>query len=512
MPNVNTISSNGSGLRIALEDSLKTLPVTPIWNPVEPNSYGDFGGNISTVARNPISASRQRLKGVTTDLDATAQFTVDLTQTNISDLLQGFMFANFIRKTEFGGASEVTNVDGTANEYDAAAGLDAFAAGNLIFASGFGDSANNGLKQVSSAAAAALGVVESLNDEAAPPAAAKLVLVGHQSGGGDLDVDVAGTYPALTSTVLDFTTLGINPGEMIFVGGDLTVEQFANAVNNGFKRVRSVAANRLEFDKSDQAMVAETTTSETVRLFFGRVLKNRTGTDIVCPTYQLERTLGAPDEAQPTQIQAEYVVGAVANELTMNINTADKITADLNYVGVDVEFVDGPTALKAGTRPTLQSADAFNTSSDFSRIRLAQVVEGNVAPDPLFAYVSELSLGINNNVTPAKAVGTLGAFGLTSGTFEVSSQMTAYFQNVAAVQAVRNNADVTLDFVIAKQNAGISFDLPLVSLGDARNNVEQDQPITLPLTADAASGSKISTDLDHTLLMVFFDYLPNAAQ
>ena len=110
-----------------------------------------------------------------------------------------------------------------------------------------------------------------------------------------------------------------------------------------------------------------------------------------------------------------------------------------------------------------------------------------------------------------KAIGVLGSFDVTEGTFQVDAQMTAYFSNVAAVQAVRNNSDVTLDMHMMANNAGISLDVPMIGLGDARLNVEQDQAITLPLSAEAGTGAKYDPNMDHTLLMVFFDYLPDLA-
>ena len=110
-----------------------------------------------------------------------------------------------------------------------------------------------------------------------------------------------------------------------------------------------------------------------------------------------------------------------------------------------------------------------------------------------------------------KAISVLGAFEVTAGQFNVEGTATAYFSNVTAVQAVRNNSDVTLDFSIVKGGTGakqgVTVDVPLIALGDARLNVEQDAPITLPLETAAAADRVFN----HTLLMVFWDFLPDAA-
>lgn len=504
------IDSNVTGLRIAEEASLKVLPATPDWIPYEPNSYGDFGAEITTVARNPINAGRQRKKGPTTDLDATANFNNDLTYRNMQGILQGFFFADLRRK----GEQICTGVTGTGSIYGMS-DTSGFLIGALVLASNFGIAGNNGLKTVNAVTAStSVAVDEPATDEGSPPATANLVVVGHKGAAGDLDVVAAtgGNLPRITSSALDFTTLGLIPGEWIFVGGDSASLAFSNAENNGFKRIRSISANVLEIDKSDQAMVTESSTTETVQLFFGRVLKNESDPTLQKRrSYQQERTLGAPDDATPADIQAEYIPGCIGNEFTFNMPTADKLAVDLGFIGLDGEFIDGPTTLKSGNRPTIEEQDAFNTSSDFSRIKLSQVVPGSEAPVSLFAFSQEITLSINNNATPNKALGVLGGFEVTVGNFEVGGSITAYFANVAAQKAVRDNDDITLDIIMVKSNQGIAIDLPLLTLGDGRATVELNEPITLPLNNEAASGVKLDANLDHTMLMVFFDYLPNAA-
>ena len=224
--------------------------------------------------------------------------------------------------------------------------------------------------------------------------------------------------------------------------------------------------------------------------------------DIVRRTYHLERQVGQDDDG----FMSEYLIGAVPNEFTLNLAQADKVTADLSFVACDNEQRTGAEGLKTGSRPLSAAENAINTSNDIARIKLSQVSTDDATVTPMFAYATDLTLSLNNNVTPNKAIGTLGAFDTSAGTFEVGGSMTVYFADVAAIQAVRNNADVTLDIAMTTQNAGILIDVPLLSLGDGRLNIEQDQAITLPLETNAAE-----SDFGYTMAMMFFHYLPDAA-
>jgi len=499
------IASNITGLRFAEEESIGVLPTSPapVWYPLEPNSYDDFGGELTRIARNPINPSRQRKKGNIVDLDSSGGFETDLTQENLQRILQGFFFADLRTKSE----KSVAVISGSPLAYQVTAGTD-FEAGDLIAGKGFVSSANNGLGLVT---ASASGSVTRTGLVAATGQSGIVSRVGYQFASGDAEIDASGVFPRLVTTAKDCTDFGLIPGEFCFLGGDASITQFATVANNGWVRVKSVGTDFIEFDKASDTMVTDAGTGKTIRLFFGRVLKNELGTTIKRRTYQLERTLGASETTQPTQIQSEYIVGAVPSEFELTLNTADKATCSLMFMGTDNEQRSGVTGVKAGSRPALVESDMFNTSSDIKRTKLAVVSNNNEAPLPLFGFITELTMTINNNLEPNKAIGVLGSFEVTEGTFQIDASMTAYFSDVAAVQAVRNNSDVTLDFHMVQGNAGISIDIPMIGLGDGRLNVEQDQAITLPLSAEAGTGAKYDPNMDHTLLMVFYDYLPDLA-
>ena len=258
-------------------------------------------------------------------------------------------------------------------------------------------------------------------------------------------------------------------------------------------------------------MVADTAAAKTIQVFFGRVLKNETGTDIVRRTYNVERQLGAPDDASPTEIQSEYLVGATPNEMTLNIPTSDKAMIDLAFVAMDHETRTGAVGIKSGTRAAAIEESAFNTSSNVPLINLAVVSDTDENPTPLFAFAEEMSIVINNNVSPDKAIGVLGGFDASYGNFEVNGSMTAYFMDVNSIAAIRNNSDVTMDMHLVKENAGITVDVPLMSLGDGRLDATQNEAIRIPLSQEAAIGTGAIAGYTHTMLMCFWDYLPDAA-
>jgi hypothetical protein len=486
--------SNIVGLRVAEESAVpKVLPGTPIWEPQQPNSFGDFGGDVKNEARSFITPDRQKRKGTVVDLDASVGFTTDFTTRALLSTMQGFMCANWRKK------AELVPTAVAAGSYTVAANGATFLTNSLLFAEGYNTAGNNGLKLVTASTAVAV-TVAGLAVEAT--ATGLITRVGHQGAAGDLTITVNAGIAALGSTALNFTTLGLIPGEWVYIGGDQATERFATAASNGFYRIRTISANAIVFDRAPDNVATDAGATRTIRIFMGNAIKNEADPALqVYRTYQAER-LYANDTI-------EYVTGAMPNKLTIQTKTASKLTAELELVGLDHETAVAP---KAGTRPAHRAQTAFSSSTDYSRLRLIDDGTGV----SLATYLTDIKLMIDNGVDPDKAIGYTGGVDHSVGDFMVGGTVEAYFSTMAAVQAVRNNTTVALDFAVVanvftqgvgNQATGFVFDVPAIDLGDGRLKVEKDKKVKLPLNI-AATGH---ATLDHTLLVVFYPYLPQAA-
>lgn len=640
--NVNKQDSNSTNLSYAVEDSAATLPVTPTWYQLEPNSYKDYGADVKTKARMPINSSRQLKKGVVVDIDGSAGFQQDLTPENFQAFAECFLCAVARDKDD----TAVPVVDGTGNAYQPTSGGTVFQASDLILAkdaTSAADDLNLGLKVVTGTPTATnvavtdTGLVDgtgqvitisrvgfqfssgvaSIDANGGTGGLPRLVLTNvaatstltgdgteaadtstvtingivytfqttltagsagavhvHRAGsaagtltnlfrainnsGGTPGTDysttgtgantyVTATNPTGTTVVITAilagtigntyttttagtshvswtgavmasgagrggNTFGLIPGEFVYIGDDSATHTFATAVDAGFCRVRAVGAGYIDFDKTQFTMTDDNGSGKTLRIYFGRVIKNESdATLIIKRSLQLERSMSFTDTAQVTQIQAEYMLNCLANEVKVDMKTADIIRMEYGFLANTNELVESTTGLKSGNRPTLLDADAFNTTSDVSFTKLAIVTTGDAAPRALFSYFTDLTMDIKNNVKQNKAIGVLGAFDSTFGFFQCKGSLTAYFTDVAEMQSVKDNDSITLETHLVKFNKGISFDFPLLTMSKAMADVKINEPIMIPLEGDAATAKIIDTTLDHTLLCVFWDYLPTVA-
>ena len=507
-----TIDSNQTGLSFAEEVALKTLPTTGVppvisatWNGLEPNSYSDFGAKFTSVARQTINQSRQQQKGTLSGLDATANFQMDLTQHNFTKLGQGYFFANLREKytTKPINGTQIVITGVTATQYQAASGLGAFLPGHIVKARNFLNAANNGMAIVTAAAAGTLTTAAPRIVETTPPANAAVAVVGFQFPAGDLSISTIGGLAVLTSATIALDTqLGLIAGEGLFIGGDTAATQFVTMPNGGYAMIQSVSGKSAILTTASLAPVADTGAGQTVQVFFGSVLKNEQPGAILRRSYTLERTLGFDG----TGTQAEYLVGSIPNEMTLNLAQSAKATLDLTFVGMDVVNRTGALGPYSGTRVAALGEQPFNTSQHVYSSRLYVLNSATSQPTGLYGYASDIKVMVNNQTKADKAIGTLGSIDATSGDFMVTANLTSYFTTVAAVDAIRQNDSVGLNVVLASANAGIILDIPLLTIGDGQNKVAKDAAITVDITATAAECAN-----GYTALMNFFEYLPTLA-
>lgn len=501
-----TANSNVTGVAVAEETTPKVLPGSPVWRDRPVNSYSDFGGEVSTVAADPINRSRQNQRGTVTDLDASGGYNIDMNN-DLTEDMQGFFFADAHEKVDtqpLNGAAVVITALSGAGVFSAASGLSAFPVGAIVYASGFDRKQNNVASKVTAATSTTLTTDASGIAEASPPSTARVRQVGYEFGSGDLAMTVGTATVTLSSTAGDWLNLDLQVGEWVFIGGDDAGTRF-NA-GYGYGRVQSKDNDDVVLDNvawTGGTLATDAGTGKTIRVFAGTFIRNeKTPSLIVTRTYQVERTLGEDDDGT----MSEYLTGAVANELTLNIPLTDKHTADFGYMALDNEQRTGADGVKSGTHTELAKQVPYNASSGVFRLQMSILDETTLNPTAMFGYASDATFTINNNATATKAIGSLGGIDINVGNFVVGGSVTAYFTQVEAVQAIRNNADVGFNAILAQANKGLVYDVPLLGVGGGRLNVEKDAPITLPVENMGAEN-----DEGYTMSYTSFAYLPTVA-
>ena len=498
------VSTNTVSLAVAREDSLAVLPGSPKWKLLEPNSIGSYGATINTVSRNPISKDRQRKKGTITDLDSAVEFEADLTMEHVTTFLAAFVFALPNGPNVYGDqeTDTITGVDGTAEEYDVSANGD-LAAGQLIYCRGFTNSDNNGLKTVAAGSTGtAIAVEEDLVTEGSPPDNARIEVCGFEGAAGDLEIDASGN---LISTVLDFTTLDLTVGQVIWIGGTATLNRFAldisSSVNRGWARITAIAANELTLDKKTSTYQTDNGAAKEIHVYFGHFIRNVSVDDVDYDeaSYQFELTL--PDlEAVGTDCY-EYAKGNYCNTLAFSLPLADKATCSFGFVGTDTEPPDTSRATGADTPLLPVQTTAFNTSADIARLRITEVDETG-----LTTYFKSLTLTLNNNASPEKALANLGAVFMNVGNFDVNIEAQVLFTNKAVPAAIRANTTVTMDFSLRNDDGGLFFDLPAMTLGGGDKELPENETVLMNTPAQAFEDPTLGTSIGISL----FPYLPSS--
>lgn len=400
----------------------------------------------------------------------------------LSERLASLMWNDWVNTPTFdndGTAdSVVTDAGTTANTYVVASGGAAVKVGHLVRATGFTNPANNQIfRAASSTGTTIVGTALSLTAETAPPAAAKLKVVGFQGASADITATAGG----LGSTALDFTTLGLVVGQWIKVGGTAAGDQFATALLNDWCRITAIAATALTLDNKPSGWTTDAGTGKTIKVWFGDYIKN--GTTRI--SHSTER--GFLDQAVPT-----YIInrGLVVNSMDLQIQSEREITGTFNVMGL------------TSAQGTVQYGSTYDAATT-NRVMAGSVNVGRIAESgsPIISpnWAQALQLRINNNMRQITAVDSVGAVDLPSGDCEVTGTLNTYFGSNSLYAKLLAGTVGAVNVRTVKDSQAIIIQLPRLTFTEGAPNAQQkNTDVTLPLqlssSLDTATNAHVWVD------------------
>lgn len=430
-------STNRVKISKVRETTFGVTPATPAFKTIRQTSSA-LAINPKTVVSNEIRSDRQVSDLILVGLDAGGtvggEMSFQTMDDDMEEALQGAWSNN---------PNQIVTALTTTTATVAAGST--FNAGMLVLASGFATSANNAATFVvaSSTSTSVVFPISSFIAEATPPATASIRVVGFQGASGDLVAVTAGGNK-ITSTTLDFTTLGLVPGQWIRPNG------FATISNNDFCRVSAIAAHILSLDRVPSGWVADTGSAVVVSIYVGDFLIN--GTTLRSNTIERQYLDQSP-------VTYEYLTGQTLDQFSIDASAQKIATYIKTYIGASgltqTSRFAGATDIAAATSGVL------NTAANVGRIGF----DGSNITGP--NYVMAAKLDIKNNLRRQAAVGSISAIGIGNGEFTVSGSLDTYFGDKTVLDKIINNTLTSFDIRLGKTDANkdaLLFDFPSIKL------------------------------------------------
>jgi hypothetical protein len=365
--------------------------------------------------------------------------------------------------------SVITDIGTTANTIAFTTGS-AFVVGHLVRNSGFAVAGNNGLFPVTTGGATSLvSTGASFTAETAPPGAARVKVVGFQGTSGDITATATG----LASTTLNFTTLGLAPGQWIKIGGTGSAFRFADEALNTWARVSGTPmATALPLDNLPAGWATNAGTGKTIRVFFGDRIRN--GVSKIGLT--VER--GFLGQAVPTYVSQ---TGMRVASLSLSLAAKQKLTGSFEFMGLT--GAQSTTSLDASPDEAPDNA-AYQVLAGSANVgRIAEAGATLSAPN----WARSLSLSLTNNLRMIEAVDTLGAVDITDGECTVTAQLETYFGSNALYAKMLAGTATSVNARATKDSRALVIGLPRLTITDGNPNASaKNQDVMLPLSLSAS--------------------------
>lgn len=483
-------STNRVKISKVRESTFGVTPTSPAFKTQRIVSHG-LAVNPQTVVSNEIRQDRQRKDVILTGYQAGGTVTGEAAfwalDDHLEEALQGTWATQPSRDNAGTADSVITNVATSGTIVTCTTGA-AFVAGQLVLFSGFGVANNNGLFNCTTGSATAPAFSGSgITDEAAPAANAVMRVVGFKGASGDL----VAAASALTSTSLNFTTLGLTVGQWVKIGGSAAGDQFATAACNGYARISAIAANTLSFDRLPTGWTTDSGTGKTLAVFVGDVLTN--GSTKRSNTIERQYLDHSP-------ASYEYLTGQTLDRFSLSIQAGQVVTYSEDFVGADGSITT--TRVSGATDTAAPTNDVLNAASNVANIAF----DGTIIAGP--NYVMEATVEFNNNLRRQMAVGSLSAVGIGNGEFAANLTLNSYFGDKTVLDKLLANSLTSVYFTIGRtdsNNESYLFDFPSVKLTAGSPSVSgKNADVMLPAQAAAI----IDSTYGYTAAVNRFWYLP----
>ncbi len=511
-----TVDAEAVGIRIATESAPGTAPSSGWTLALQPNPGGikGFRRQNDTVERDPLSVYGANEKGDIVGHKAEVTLTVDFTN-DVCRYMLPSMFRSVTNKA--GGTGTITLrptavVDGGGSDdsFTHAAMSSAFAAGILVRAQGFANSANNGVFVVQSGGSTTSTpvptgslVAETGVTTPALPGNQILEACGVQGTTGDIQINASNH---LISSTLDFTTLGLVKGMAIALGGADAGTRFATlaADEDCIAFVKSTpTANLIELeDHMYTTGGADSGTGKTIRLLFGERGANRARNDSTFyskPTHVIEKEDQNAGTSNTVAIYT-YLNGGALSMWKLTGPLKGKITAEFTFCGLNVANPVLAADRKSGASSAYAplSTALFDTSNDLDAVKAKD------ASGDLVTEINAWTLDCNLNVRPKEVQGTNGAIGHKHGKFEPMFTLDAYFNDKDQIAAVNDNRNIKILAPIGNHQGGFVIRMPYSALRGGEQEYAANEAVTLKGTAPGFR----DPDTNVVMEMTRFPYLP----
>jgi len=464
------------------------------WKEIAFTEDGDTGSEKTVQERNTRTPSRQRQRGGLIDSESQVGYEVEVTNSTFDDMIEAFCYAKTRnQKSTLDGDFEATAVGDNTITVDDPTLLPT---GSLILVSGLMGTAN-GMKLVTATTANGLTVDI---EEQADVSELQIHKVGVQGVLGDIEINVVGPVVSLDSTALDFTSLDLHIGQAIWVGGDASNTRFEQGF--GSARIHRIEENKLTLQQVRWARIqTEDAADKTIQLFFGDYTRNEKDPTLIKRfSHQFEQILGSDQIG----LQSRYFTGQAANEMSVDLTSAEGMTASFGFIGLGTEIRDGSEGLKPGVRLSASKEDPINSADHIRDMFVYVNDDTRLTPKEVIGAVETMELTINNNATFAKRIGRLGAYAINIGNFAVDMTASAAFTTVESLRAIERASDVGASVFSVFNNQGMLFDIPSITMGGDIDTGDEYVKIELE---NAAAESKYG----YTLSFTRFNYLPDIA-